>query len=235
MSNIDKPIDPVLLKRWRDWLLGNCATLPIPHRTKMGKPFARRRDEVQRELAHYLHSDPVLGDLRIPAIRYDSGSPGALYLGTHEFDAVVRYGCGLHLRGIYVSVLKLLGATVEIACVARTEVRGEVERLKKSSAALRSEIPGLKKRIQVLERQLQAQARATRRGGQLVAAPFAVAQSDSQEGGLRFRAAGMAANRKRLGFSAADFGLLVGATCQSVYTREPQRLGSPSKRLGRAS
>jgi len=30
----------------------------------------------------------------------------------------------------------------------------------------------------------------------------------------------MAANRKRLGLSAADFGLLVGATGQSVYAWE---------------
>lgn len=113
MSHIDKPNDPALLQRWRDWLLGNCSTLPIPHQTKMGKPFARRRDEVELELAHCLHSDPVLGDWLIPADRYDSGTPGAPYLGTHEFSAVVRYGCELHLRGIYVSVLKLLGATVD--------------------------------------------------------------------------------------------------------------------------
>ena len=37
---------------------------------------------------------------------------------------------------------------------------------------------------------------------------------------LRFRAKGMAANRKRLGLSAADFGLLVGATGQSIYAWE---------------
>ena len=49
MSHIYQPNDPALLQRWRDWLLGNCSTLPIPHQTKMGPPFARRRDEVQRE------------------------------------------------------------------------------------------------------------------------------------------------------------------------------------------
>jgi len=115
MSNIDQPNDPVLLERWRDWLLGNCSTLPISHQTSMGKPFARRCEEVQRELAHYLYSDPVLGDWLVPADRYASGSVGALHLGTQEFDAVVRYSCGIAwpLRSIYVSVLRLLGATVD--------------------------------------------------------------------------------------------------------------------------
>jgi DNA-binding transcriptional regulator YiaG len=46
------------------------------------------------------------------------------------------------------------------------------------------------------------------------------AESEGAAEGLRFRAAGMAANRKRLGLSAEDFGLLVGATGQSVYSWE---------------
>lgn len=114
-----------------------------------------------------------------------------------------------------VAVLK-----AEIARVARKEVRGEVESLKKSSAAHRSEIAGLKKRIQEMEKRLKAQVRATARVGQLKASPSAVSESEGEESGLRFRAAGMAANRKRLGLSAADFGLLVGATGQSVYAWE---------------
>lgn len=47
------------------------------------------------------------------------------------------------------------------------------------------------------------------------------ASGDDEDGGqFRFRAAGMASNRKRLGLSAADFGLLVGASGQSVYAWE---------------
>ena len=53
------------------------------------------------------------------------------------------------------------------------------------------------------------------------AAPSEAAESDST--GLRFRASGMAANRKRLGLSAADFGLLVGATGQSIYAWEARK------------
>jgi DNA-binding transcriptional regulator YiaG len=46
------------------------------------------------------------------------------------------------------------------------------------------------------------------------------ADEEGEGGQFRFRAAGMASNRKRLGLSAADFGLLVGATGQSVYAWE---------------
>lgn len=42
---------------------------------------------------------------------------------------------------------------------------------------------------------------------------------------------GMAANRKRLGLSAADFGLLVGATGQSVYAWEAGKSKPRGKNL----
>ena len=41
----------------------------------------------------------------------------------------------------------------------------------------------------------------------------------------------MAANRKRLGLSAADFGLLVGATGQSVYAWESGKAKPRSEAL----
>ena len=43
---------------------------------------------------------------------------------------------------------------------------------------------------------------------------------DAGEGHFRFRAQGMASNRKRLKLSAEDFGLLVGAMGQSIYAWE---------------
>ncbi|MBS0437093.1 MAG: hypothetical protein JSR75_19780 [Proteobacteria bacterium] len=108
----------------------------------------------------------------------------------------------------------------EISRVARKEARAETEGLRKATASQRSELASLKKRIQELEKQLKAQMRAASRGGVLEASSPASAQSEESSGGLRFRQAGMAANRKRLGLSAADFGLLVGATGQSVYAWE---------------
>ena len=99
-------------------------------------------------------------------------------------------------------------------------MRDSGEGLKKTVASQRAEIAGLKRRIQALEAAVKRLAKTHDAGP---ARPRAVAPGDAGEpdaSGLRFRAGGMAANRKRLGLSAADFGLLVGATGQSVYAWE---------------
>lgn len=105
----------------------------------------------------------------------------------------------------------------EITRLARKEVRDEVDGLRKTSAAQRSEIAALKRRLQALEGAIKRLDKAQK------AAPTprqADVVDDGTASGLRFRASGMAANRKRLGLSAADFGLLVGATGQSIYAWE---------------
>lgn len=104
----------------------------------------------------------------------------------------------------------------EIGRLARKELRSETESLKKTVASQRSDLAALKRRVQDLERALKIVARAT-----TAAKPSKKSAPGEEEGGqFRFRAAGMAANRKRLGLSAAQFGLLVGATGQSVYAWE---------------
>ena len=108
----------------------------------------------------------------------------------------------------------------EITRLARKEVRESGEGLRKTVATQRTEIAGLKRRLQELEGVVKKLAKAQ---SAISPRPAAAASSESGEssgGGLRFRAKGMAANRKRLGLSAADFGLLVGATGQSVYAWE---------------
>jgi DNA-binding XRE family transcriptional regulator len=123
------------------------------------------------------------------------------------------------------SVLK-----TEISRISRKEVRAETESLKKAAAVQRSEIASLKRRIQELEKQLKALSKAA--GRSAVKAPAAlVAESEGDAEGLRFRAEGMASNRKRLGLSAADFGLLVGATGQSVYSWEQGKSKPRAKAL----
>ena len=104
------------------------------------------------------------------------------------------------------SVLK-----AEIARVARKEIRRETSSLKKSSTTHRSEIAALKRRVLELERQL----RRVGREGQ--SAQPAAANEDSVSPGTRFSAKSMAAQRLRLGLSAAECGLLIGASGQSVY------------------
>jgi DNA-binding transcriptional regulator YiaG len=102
----------------------------------------------------------------------------------------------------------------EIARVARKEIRRETTFLKKSSTTYRSEIAALKRRVQVLERQLRRVGRAGE-----PAVP-ATANEDSVSPGTRFSARSMASQRKRLGLSAAECGLLIGASAQSVYNWE---------------
>ena len=108
----------------------------------------------------------------------------------------------------------------EIARLARKEVRGNSEGLKKAVAAQRTEITSLKRRIQTLEAVVKGFAKS-QVGSPARSRPAASSEAaESDANGLRFRASGMAANRKRLGLSAAEFGLLVGATGQSIYAWE---------------
>lgn len=118
------------------------------------------------------------------------------------------------------SVLK-----AEIGRVARKELRAETEGLKKTVASQRSEIAGLKRRLQDLEKTVKGLGRT--------AAPKAQSKPETEgdPGGLRFRAAGMAANRKRLGLSAADFGALIGVSGQTVYLWESGKAKPRGKNL----
>lgn len=113
----------------------------------------------------------------------------------------------------------------EIARLARKELRSQTEAHKKALAAHRADIASLKRRVQELERALAKSVRAR----SSTAAPASI--DDAGVSGLRFRAGGMAANRKRLGLSAADFGLLVGATGQSVYSWEQGKTKPRGKSL----
>lgn len=108
----------------------------------------------------------------------------------------------------------------EITRLARKEVRENSDGLRKTVAAQRTEIASLKRRLQVLEGVVKKLAKGQSAISARPAAPEPSGSGKSNGAGLRFRAKGMAANRKRLGLSAADFGLLVGTTGQSVYAWE---------------
>ena len=102
----------------------------------------------------------------------------------------------------------------EIARVARKEVRRETAALKKASATYRTEIAALKRRALEMERQLRQAGKASR-----FQAP-AAAEGDAPSGATRFSARSMASQRRRLGLSAAECGLLIGASAQSIYNWE---------------
>jgi DNA-binding XRE family transcriptional regulator len=100
----------------------------------------------------------------------------------------------------------------EISRVARKEVRADTMGLKKALGVCRAEIAALKRRAQALEFALRRLSKAHAK------APVEVQAQPAQK--LRFTAKGLAAQRRRLGLSAQDCGLLVGASGQSIYNWE---------------
>jgi DNA-binding transcriptional regulator YiaG len=99
----------------------------------------------------------------------------------------------------------------EITRLARKELKANTESIKKAVATYRSEIAGLKRRVDQLERQAKKTAKVA------PAKAIGVAESDGQH---RWRAAGFAQHRKRLGLSAADCAKLLGVSSLSVYKWE---------------
>jgi len=112
----------------------------------------------------------------------------------------------------------------EIARVARKEVRGELQSLKKATASYRAEIARLKRRAQALEQQVK---RLGKSRGRAAAAPAA----EDSTPNLRFSAKGLAAQRRRLGLSAEACGALLGATGQSVYKWESGKIRPRTRHL----
>ncbi len=108
----------------------------------------------------------------------------------------------------------------EITRLARKEVRDGGDGLRKTVAAHRAEIANLKKRLSELESTVRRLSKGVGAATKHSRRSAADAATEPDSTGLRFRAKGMAANRQRLGLSAADFGLLVGATGQSIYAWE---------------
>ncbi len=100
----------------------------------------------------------------------------------------------------------------EISRVARKELRVEALPLKKAAATQRKEIAALKRRILSLEQALRLNRERQKTP--------AVAIDETTLEGRRFSAKGLRSQRRRLGISAEECGLLVGASAQSVYNWE---------------
>ena len=100
----------------------------------------------------------------------------------------------------------------EIARVARKEIRGETDSLKKASAQYRANIAVLKRQVAALERQLKQLSKGVKRQAPVVAEP--------NEGNIRYSAKRLAAHRAKLGLSAKDYGALIGVSALSIYKWE---------------
>ena len=101
----------------------------------------------------------------------------------------------------------------EIARVARKEVRGETVPLRKAVSAYRSEIAALKRRAESLEQALKRLSKVH------MTAPR-TGSGVEEPGKFRFSAKSLASQRRRLGLSAQQCGLLLGASDQSVHNWE---------------
>ncbi len=101
----------------------------------------------------------------------------------------------------------------EISRIARKEVRAETLGLKKFIGVYRAELAALKKRAQAMEVELRRLSKAHAK-----AAPVEAPTQPAQK--LRFTAKGLASQRRRLGLSAHECGLLLGTSGQSVYNWE---------------
>jgi DNA-binding transcriptional regulator YiaG len=113
----------------------------------------------------------------------------------------------------------------EISRVSRKEVRGETQALKKAVSQYRSQIAELKRRMHALEQQV-------RRVGKVSTASSASAAADDEAGGnLRFSAKGLAAQRRRLGLSAASVARLLGVSALSVYKWESGKTRPRAKQI----
>ena len=113
----------------------------------------------------------------------------------------------------------------EISRVARKEVRSETNALKKAVIAYRHEIAALKRRTQALERLVRRESK-TSAGKSNNSIPE---QADQEV--RRFSAKGLRSQRKRLGLSAAEVGVLLGATAQSVYNWEQGKARPSAKHM----
>mgnify|MGYP001556683509 FL=1 len=112
----------------------------------------------------------------------------------------------------------------ELSRVARKEARSETLALKKAAATYRKEIAALKRRTQALEQQLRHVSKTAAKAVQPL-------ETEVSSEARRFSAKGLASQRRRLGISAADCGLLLGASSQSIYNWEDGKIRPLARHL----
>jgi DNA-binding transcriptional regulator YiaG len=135
----------------------------------------------------------------------------------------------VQLRGTMAGMANIASLLkAEISRVARKQVRAETLVLKKAVIAFRAEIAALKKRAHMLESELRRLSKAQARS--------APAESQTESVRVhRFTAKGLASQRRRLGLSAMDCGLLLGASGQSIYNWEEGKARPRARHLSAIS
>jgi hypothetical protein len=114
----------------------------------------------------------------------------------------------------------------EIARLSRKEIRSQVDPTRKATAQHRREIWLLKRQVATLEQQVKLLS-----GKVLGTRP--VLSSGPAAKPPRYSAKGLQSQRKRLGLSATDFGMLVGVSSQSIYNWEREASHPRSEQIGK--
>lgn len=116
---------------------------------------------------------------------------------------------------------------VEIARVARREVRTEIECLKKANSQHRAATTQLRRELAELQKQIKRRAHPS--GSRSATAP--VAQDNGDATPRRFSASRLAAHRAKLKLSAADYGKFVGVSGATIYLWEKGKWRPPSAQV----
>lgn len=114
----------------------------------------------------------------------------------------------------------------EILRLSRKETRKQTSVLRKASVQCRRDVAEMKRRIAELQRRISLLEKQARKA--LSALP---ADIDTER--VRFTAKGLRSHRRRLGFSAADYGRLIGVTDQTVYNWEHGQARPRQEQLAR--
>jgi DNA-binding transcriptional regulator YiaG len=101
----------------------------------------------------------------------------------------------------------------EITRLARKETRTDTGSLKKTSAQQRSDIAALKRRVSDLERQVATLAKKLSKGA-------STSPAEDMSAKIRYSAKSLISQRKRLGLSAAELGVLLDVSTQTIYNWE---------------
>lgn len=114
----------------------------------------------------------------------------------------------------------------EISRIARKEIKSETTQLKRAVGDYRSQIAALKRRAHALEQQLRSLDKLSAKASR---GPREETNEEVQD--FRFSAKGLASHRKRLGLSAAECGILLGASGQSIYKWEDGKARPRAKHM----
>jgi DNA-binding transcriptional regulator YiaG len=112
----------------------------------------------------------------------------------------------------------------EISRVARKELRGHLQALKKAVATHRTEIAALKRRAQAAETQVRRLTRASAKPAVADAEPTPARQ-------MRFSGSALKALRLRLNLSARECGVLIGVSGLSIYHWEAGKARPRAKHM----